>query len=98
MAVVQRWIDMRKSYGPNGESPLFCTLAGRPLAPQHVQTALRRLADVARVDKRVHRHGLRHSRASELAREGVPLNVISAQLGHFKWRRFPARRYRVTSG
>lgn len=27
-------------------------------------------------------HGLRHSHAAELVREGVPVNVIQKQLGH----------------
>jgi hypothetical protein len=41
-----------------------------------------RLAAKANIEKRVHAHGLRHTHASELAREGVPMNVIQAQLGH----------------
>lgn len=30
----------------------------------------------------VHAHGLRHTRAAELAHEGKPMNLIQAQLGH----------------
>ncbi len=41
-----------------------------------------RLARRAGIDKRVHPHGLRHTRAAELAFEGVPMNVVQAQLGH----------------
>ncbi len=37
---------------------------------------------MAGIEKRVHAHGLRHTHAAELAREGVPINVIQAQLGH----------------
>lgn len=36
----------------------------------------------AGIEKRVHPHGLRHTHAAELAREGTPLNLIQAQLGH----------------
>jgi integrase len=32
--------------------------------------------------RRRHKHQLRHAHAVELAREGVPLNVIQRQLGH----------------
>ena len=41
-----------------------------------------RLGVKAGIDKRVHPHGLRHCHAAELAAEGVPVNVISRQLGH----------------
>jgi site-specific recombinase XerD len=37
---------------------------------------------VAGIDKRVHPHILRHTRASELAGEGTPVNVIQTALGH----------------
>jgi integrase len=53
--------------------------ADREPAPR-VLEALRR--HKAGIEKRVHAHGLRHTRAAELAREGVPMNVIQAQLGH----------------
>ena len=43
---------------------------------------LPRLAAKAGIEKRVHPHALRHTHAAELAREGVPLNLIQAQLGH----------------
>jgi integrase len=43
---------------------------------------VKRLAAKAGIEKRVHPHGLRHTHAAELAREGVPMNVIQAQLGH----------------
>jgi integrase/recombinase XerD len=81
-AEVERWLDKRGQLGLNGRHPLFCTLAGRPLAPQYVRTLLPRLAKRAGVEKRVHPHGLRHSHAVELRRRGVPLETVSAQLGH----------------
>ncbi|MGI8713938.1 MAG: tyrosine-type recombinase/integrase [Solirubrobacteraceae bacterium] len=34
------------------------------------------------VDRRVHAHGLRHTHAAELAREGTPINIIRDDLGH----------------
>ncbi len=34
------------------------------------------------MQRRVHAHGLRHTYASELAREGTAINVIRDALGH----------------
>ncbi len=42
----------------------------------------RRLAAQAGVRRRFAPHQLRHAHALELAREGVPLNIIQRQLGH----------------
>ncbi len=82
MAVLERWLDRRTQAGLNGRQPVFCTLKGRPLDPTYVRHALRRMAVRARIERRVHPHMLRHTHAAELAREGVPMNVIQAQLGH----------------
>jgi len=81
-AEVERWLDKRAQLGLNGRHPLFCTLAGRPLAPQYVRALRPRHAKRADIEKRVHPHGLRHSHAVELRRRGVPLESVSAQLGH----------------
>ena len=61
---------------------VFCTLGGRPLTTAYVRAMLPRLARRAGIEKRVHAHGMRHSFASGLAQEGVPMNVIQAALGH----------------
>jgi integrase/recombinase XerD len=81
-AEVERWLDKRAQLGLNGRHPLFCTLEGRALSPQYVRALLPRLAKRAGIEKRVHPHGLRHSHAVELRRRGVPLETVSAQLGH----------------
>jgi site-specific recombinase XerD len=81
LAVVARWMDRRREFGfRNG--PLFCTLHGEPLSDRYVRDMLKRLAARAGLEKRVHPHGLRHTHAAELVREGVPMNVIRDQLGH----------------
>jgi len=81
LAVVQRWTDTRKARGiRNGQ--LICTLAGGGVSAQYVRALLQRLAASAGIKKRVHPHGLRHSPAAGLAYEGVPVKVISRQLGH----------------
>jgi site-specific recombinase XerD len=65
---------------------LFCVVAGptcgRPLAPGAVREQLRRLATQAGVRRRFAPHQLRHAHAVEMAREGVPINLIQRQLGH----------------
>ena len=82
LAVLERWMDRRSSLGLNGRQTVFCTLGGKPLNPSYIRALLPRIAQRVGIEKRVHAHGLRHTHASELAREGVPMNVIQAQLGH----------------
>jgi len=80
-AMVQRWLDCRTRLGITSRL-VFCTLDGRPLQPSYLRALLPRLAAKAGISKRVHPHGLRHTFAAELAREGVPVNEIQAWLGH----------------
>jgi site-specific recombinase XerD len=81
LAMVQRWADVRASRGIK-RGNLFCTLEGARVSDRYVRDMLKRLAAKAGIDKRVHPHGLRHTHFSELAEEGVPINVISKQAGH----------------
>jgi site-specific recombinase XerD len=66
--------------------PLFCAIdgptRGRPWSGAAVRTEFRRLAARAGLRRRFAPHQLRHAHALELAREGVPLNIIPRQLGH----------------
>jgi integrase len=66
--------------------PLFCIIdgptRGRPWSGAGVRSEFRRLAVRAGVRRRFAPHQLRHAHAVELAREGVPLNIIQRQLGH----------------
>jgi site-specific recombinase XerD len=82
LAVVQPWLERRANLGLNGRQPLFCTLAGAPLRPSYVRGLLPRLARRAGIAKRVHAHGLRHSFADGLRREGIDVGIISRALGH----------------
>jgi site-specific recombinase XerD len=76
-----RWMDRRRELGIKG-GPLFCKLDGGPLYPQYVRGLLKRLADKAGIEKRVHPYGLRHTFAVELDAAGTSLSVISKLLGH----------------
>jgi site-specific recombinase XerD len=66
--------------------PLFCIIdgptRGRPWASAGVRRELRRLATQAGVRRRFAPHQLRHAHALELAREGVPLNIIQRTRPH----------------
>jgi site-specific recombinase XerD len=77
------WLQTRMSI-PIGA--LFCVVngptSGRPWSSSQVRIALRRTAVQAGVRRRFAPHQLRHAHAVEMAREGVPLNVIQRQLGH----------------
>jgi integrase-like protein len=66
--------------------PLFGVIddptRGRPWSSAAVRSEFRRLADEAGISRRFAPHQLRHAHALELAREGVPLNIIHRRLGH----------------
>jgi site-specific recombinase XerD len=80
---LRSWLSARPEL-PVG--PLFCIIdgptRGRPWSSAAVRSELRRLAAQAGVRRRFAPHQLRHAHALELAREGVPLNIIQRQLGH----------------
>lgn len=77
------WLEFRRGL-PIG--PLFCAInppaSGSPYTSGAVRDRFRRLAAQAGVRRRFAPHQLRHAHAVEMAREGVPLNVIQRQLGH----------------
>lgn len=80
---LHEWVALRREL-PVG--PLLCVIngptRGRPWSRSAVRSQLRRLALRAGVRRRFAPHQLRHAHAVEMAREGVPLNVIQRQLGH----------------
>jgi site-specific recombinase XerD len=77
------WLTARAEL-PAG--PLFCIIDGpthgRPWSAAAVRREFRLVAAKAGVRRRFAPHQLRHAHALELAREGVPLNIIQRQLGH----------------
>lgn len=85
-AVIERWLARRRELGLRG-GIVFCLITKGPRfgGRQHssvVREALKSLAVKADIEKRVHPHGLRHTHAAEIAREGVPIHIIRKQLGH----------------
>ena len=79
---LDRWLDRRKKLKLSNKVPLFCTLDGKPMFDSYVRALMKRLKERGEIDKRVHYHGLRHTLAWELAKEGVPMPIIQKALGH----------------
>jgi site-specific recombinase XerD len=85
------WLEQRVQL-PVG--PLFCIIDGPTRGRAWTATAVRRemreLAAQAGVRRRFAPHQLRHAHAVELAREGVPVDIIQRQLGHYRpWDNLP---------
>lgn len=82
-AMVGQWLSVRATLGIEPfRGPLFCLRDGSPIASSYIRVLLPRLARKARIQKRVHAHGLRHTHAAELRAEGIEIGLISKQLGH----------------
>lgn len=76
-----RWMDTRRTLQIKSRV-LFCTLTGGALSQRYVRAMLARMAARAGIERRVHPHGLRHTHAAELEREGFTVTEIQQQLGH----------------
>jgi site-specific recombinase XerD len=63
------------------DGPLISTLRAKPLSQAYVRELLPRLAERAGLERRVHAMGLRYACAAEMAGEGIPTEIIEAQLG-----------------
>jgi site-specific recombinase XerD len=85
-AVLEQWLAKRADLGVPRGSRVFCTITqpdpGRALGAAYWRDAIKRLGHRAGIEKRVHCHGLRHTCAVELMREGTSMLHISRQLGH----------------
>jgi site-specific recombinase XerD len=61
---------------------LFAGRTGKPIVPDVARTAFKDAARIAKLDKRVTPHVLRHSFATHLLEAGTDLRVIQVLLGH----------------
>jgi site-specific recombinase XerD len=75
------WQGRREELDLPADGPFISTLRGKPLSQAYVRELLPRLAERAGLERRVHAMGLRYACAAEMAGEGVPTEVIEAQLG-----------------
>ena len=80
------WFEHRRQLGLTSRHPVFCVISrptlGKPMYSSTVREALKDAGERAGIAKRIHPHGLRHTFASDCAREGVPLPFIQMMLGH----------------
>ena len=63
-------------------SHIFLGIRGVPLTPERIRQIVRKRAEMAGIDVRVHPHMLRHSFATHLLEGGADLRVIQELLGH----------------
>lgn len=70
---------------------LFCTALGRPLNPNNIARNYERIISTLNAERRaddlpevprIRIHDLRHTHATLLLQEGVPVKVVSERLGH----------------
>ena len=66
----------------NEMSLVFTTTEGRPLDPKLIDKHLKTFAKAAKIAKPISFHKLRHTAATHLIANGVPLNVAKEILGH----------------
>lgn len=86
IALLEVWLEYRRKLKIGPGCPLFCVISkptlGKALYSSTVREMLKRAAVKAGIEKRVHPHGMRHTFAVELLREGVPTPLIKKALGH----------------
>ena len=80
---LHKWLELRTQL-PSGN--IFCVLsgvtAGRAMQDSDVRRQFRECGKRAGIRHRAHAHGLRHSHAVDLWREGIDVYSIQTQLGH----------------
>ncbi len=65
-------------------APLFPVQAGTHISNDRVLKIIKEYAQTARIKARITPHVLRHSFATEMYHQGVPLEAIQAMMGHSK--------------
>ncbi len=85
VATLQAWLDAREQLD-RLPPELLCNVLkpyqGLSVTTTQLRKTLQRQAELAGITRRMHPHGLRHTFAFELKREGVPEPVIQLLLGH----------------
>ncbi len=83
--VLRGWIAaVRAEAAVRGEEAywLFPSASGKPVDDTEPRCALRKIVRAAGIQRRITPHTLRHTYASLALQRGVPLLVVSRQLGH----------------
>jgi integrase/recombinase XerC len=80
---LRRWLWQRREYPNAAANPaLFLSDRGRRLSARAVEDLVAKYTALARIEKHVTPHTLRHSTATELIRRGNGIEVVADVLGH----------------
>lgn len=81
-AWLDTWLDEPSALPRTEPHALWLADRGRPLGEDGLRKLLRELALIAGIDRPIKLHDIRHSAATRMARQGMPLVGIQAVLGH----------------
>jgi integrase len=77
-----RWAERKlKAVEWANHDLVFCTASGSPINPSHVRRSFDRIVLRAGVPD-ITIHGMRHTHAVSLLKDGTPVKVVSERLGH----------------
>lgn len=86
LPTLKQWERDRRALELPRYTPYFCVIErptrGKPVGGAYIRDLFKDLGEKAEIEKRVHPHGLRHTYASYLLDNGVPIHYISKMLGH----------------
>lgn len=82
LELLRKWRERQAEVVRKAPEHVFTTLQGKPLSPRYVQAMVRRYADKAGIQKRVHPHTLRHTFATDLLRTVKNVRIVQKALGH----------------
>ena len=74
--------QLRLHLAGRGRGPVFESNRARPYSVRMIQHVVKTVAQRAGVTKTIHPHTYRHSMATFLRNQGVPLDVVQLLLGH----------------
>lgn len=80
LEMLRKYYRMYKPKHPEGY--MFLNRAGNPMKPERLRVFFRRYRKKAKIDESFIVHSLRHSFATKLIEEGVPLVQVKELLGH----------------
>lgn len=83
--LIERWLAIRRSWvGPDYDGPLFCKQTGDKITVRYIQRLVKRLKSDVGIpeDRKLTPHVLRHTFATELIEEGMPITEVQSAMRH----------------